>query len=119
VRLLPGRRHRRARPDRLSTESFYANAANEVELLGQQPQLVVGQPVPSLDVLPTAVLARIVGLAANTELFVLCGDIWSSASKQNSTENSSPPSPSMEERASSAWPARRQSDVVTVPRVSE
>jgi hypothetical protein len=37
----------------------------------------------------------------------------------NSTENSSPPSPSMEECASSAWPARRQSDVVTVPRVSE
>jgi hypothetical protein len=66
---IPGR----VMPSVFSSESFYANVVNEVELLGQQPQLVVGQPMPAtLDVLPTAVLARVVGLAADADLFVLC-----------------------------------------------
>ena len=64
---IPGR----VMPSVFSSEGFYANVVNEV-VLPAQP--VMGQPVPpTLDVLPTDLLARIVGLAANTELFVLCG----------------------------------------------
>ena len=65
---IPGR----VMPSVFSSEGFYVNVANEVEL--QQPQPVMGQPVPStLDVLPSNVLAHVVGLSAEADLFVLCG----------------------------------------------